>query len=83
MEKWPYVGDILWGPVTTLWSPQLYALGVPPYAGCVGPSAVAGLNTVGMLQGGAGPQHAWRLLAHWRAGWVLAQMAAFPEGAWG
>lgn len=36
-----------------------------------------------MLEGGAGPQPAWRLLAHWRAGRVLAQMAAFPKGAWG
>lgn len=62
------MGDILWGPVITLWSPQLYALGVPPYVGCMGPSVLAGLNTVGMLAGGAGPQPGWRLLGLWWAG---------------
>lgn len=62
------MGDILWGPVITLWSPQLYALGVLPYVGCMGPSVLAGLNTVGMLAGGAGPQPGWRLLGLWWAG---------------
>ena len=38
---------------TRLWSPELYALGMPST------QAVAGLSTVGALVGGTGPQPDW------------------------
>lgn len=46
-----------------LWSSELYALGVVTYVGCVQPSVVSGLTTVGVLVGGG-----W--------GWPLACLAA-------
>ena len=39
---------------TLLWSPELYALGDVPYVGCMGPSNVVGLTTIGVLAVGAG-----------------------------
>ena len=43
LDEWPSVGDILCIPAfITHSSPKLYAVGVSPKEGCVGPSVVAG-----------------------------------------
>ena len=43
---------------TPLWSPETYTLEIPN-VGCVGPSLVVGLTTVGTLVGGSGSQLSW------------------------
>ena len=43
---------------TPLWSPELYALMVPPWGPCVS-SCVVGLMAVGVLVGGGGPWPGW------------------------
>ena len=56
LEKQPYVRDILWAPgiYSSLVIKSICSSSFP-YVGCVGPSVVVGLNTLGMLVGGAGP----------------------------
>ena len=55
LEKWPYVGDILWNPATqsSLVTRALCSRGVPYMdCVCVASSFVAGMITVGVLVGG-------------------------------
>lgn len=51
LEKWPYEQDILWGPATysSLAIRAKCFRGVP-YVGCVLPSVVAELTTVGAVR---------------------------------
>lgn len=75
LEKWLYIGDVLWGPTeNSLWSPELYALGVAPY-GCVCPSAVVRPGTEATrwmrltpAQVTARPCLYAVMWAHWRTG---------------
>ena len=43
LEKWSYVGDVLWGPAvqSLLVTRAVYSRG-PHYVGCTGPSVVSG-----------------------------------------
>ena len=76
------VGDVLWGsgaqfPLVT----RAISSRDAPYVGCKGPSVVAGLITVGVLVGKAGPP-ALLAASCWWVGWVLVKLAVWPgEGA--
>ena len=84
MEKWSFVGDVLCQQHTTLWLPELYALGLPPYVGCAGSSVEEGLTTVGALLPSAWlaarPCLVWRLPVAGECGHVLTQLAVVPWG---
>ena len=55
--RYPLFSDTLTQNIPTLIR-GMYSRGVP-YVGCMGPSFVVGLTTVGVLAGGAGPQPYW------------------------
>ena len=60
LEKWPYIGDLLWGPAAQ--SPlvtRAICSRHAAYVGFMGPSVVKGPTAVGALVGGAGPWHGW------------------------
>lgn len=61
MEKWPHVGDVLWGPTTysSLVSRAMCSRGASS-VGCVPSSSVAGLATVSVMVG------AWTLACGYR-----------------
>ena len=76
------MGDVLWVPAghSPLVTRAVCSRGTL-YVGCMGPSAVAVLTTVGVLAGAAGPSSGWlpgpavwRLLAADGRGWVLGPL---------
>ena len=62
LEKWHYVGDILWGPAahSTLIVRAVCSRGAP-YVSCISPSLVVAPITVDVLVGGTSPQPSWLL----------------------
>lgn len=55
VEKWPYIGGVLWGPAacSLLFTSVMCSKGAS-YVGCMGPSVVAGPTTVGASLGRPG-----------------------------
>ena len=60
LEKWTYVGDVLWVPAAhcPLFTRVICSRG-DPYVGCMVPSFVVGPTTVGVLLSVASPQPHW------------------------
>ena len=60
MEKWSYIGDVLWGPAahSPLVTRAICSRGAP-YVGFMDPSVVAELTTVGAVLCGAVPWPSW------------------------
>ena len=90
LEKGPYVGDILWAPAAqSSMVTRTICSRSAPYVGCVYPSIVVGLTTVGALLDRAGPPLCWLpglalCSGCWPSdgqGHILAQLAAGLMGA--
>lgn len=91
LEKWPYIGDVLWSlTAASPLVPRSICLTDVTYMACMCPSVVAGPPTLCVLVGGAGPWHIWLWDCASCGGWEstggwgrLPTILAMWPGKWG